>query len=87
MHTETESKRRRSCLGHNSPITPAGIGETAAVSGNGGVADHELLQNDSAATIGNAQGISNVTDSSPADPAKRSETLDERHRRLDGERK
>jgi hypothetical protein len=44
-----------------------------------------LLQNDSAAIIGSAQGNNDVTDFSPADTAERKETSKDRRCRLDRE--
>ena len=49
--------------------------------------DDELLQNVSAAMIGNVLGNNDATDSSPLDPAERGETRDNRRRRVDRERK
>ena len=109
---ETESERRRR-LSHNrhrrvrrryrvvtdaAKIGLAGSGETAAVRGNGDIADHELLQNDYATTIGNAHRNSDVTDSSRHHPIDRerkmrlghadgSNEMADRHRRFDRERK
>ena len=65
---------------HVIAISSAGSGEMAAVGGDKHVSDHEVLQNDSAATV-------RIADTFVAGPAERKETLDERHHRLDRERK
>lgn len=82
------TRQRYRLLSCPATIVPAGSDETAAaVRGNGDVADDEVLQNNTAAIIEKAHGKSDVTDSSPADPGKRNETIEDRHRRLDCERK
>ena len=70
--------RERKC--HVIAIDSAGSGEMAAVGGDEHVSDHEVFQNDSAATV-------RIADTFLADPAERKETLDERHHWLDRERK
>jgi hypothetical protein len=63
------------------------ISEIAPIRADEDVVDHGSIQNDSAAAIRNAGRNNDVTDTSPADPEDRKETVDERRRRVDRERK